>query len=208
MDADGEPARLDLTFVEALLRRRLSPLARMTLHAAHVCARGITRLRLVFASRHGELNRTMAMLKDIAQAAPLSPTAFSLSVHNTAAGIFSIARQDCSPATAVAAGDETLGYALLEAYCQFQTHPGEPVLMVYGDEPLPDEYRGYAEREELPHAVAVLLDRAAERSITLSAADRNGAAPSAGLQSLAFLQCLSAGTPGSWTGAHHAWAWH
>lgn len=206
-DSAGAP-RIELSFVDAMLRRRLSPLARMTLHVAGDCAHEPGPLRLVFASRHGELNRTMTMLRDLAQAAPLSPTAFSLSVHNTAAGIFSIAREDRSPATAIAAGDETLGYALLEASCQFEAAPDRPVLVVYGDEPLPDEYRAFADGPETPHAVAVLLAANAGRSVTVAAAAAGGTPRSPALQSLAFIECLARERPGGWTGARHAWTWH
>ena len=204
----SEPAaQPDVHFVEPLLRRRLSRLATMTLHVAHACTQGVPRLRLVFASRHGELKRAMVMLRELARSAPLSPTAFSLSVHNTAAGILSIVRQDRSPTTAIAAGDETLGFGLLEAFCEFAADPALPVLMVYGDEPLPDEYRGFAERPERPHAVAILLAGGAGRDITLTMT-AGGAAPSPESQSFAFLQCLSEGIPGTWHGSQHTWTWH
>ena len=52
----------DVRFVDASLRRRLGPLARMMLHVAHACAQDIADLRLVFASRHGELGYTVALL--------------------------------------------------------------------------------------------------------------------------------------------------
>jgi hypothetical protein len=191
-----------------MLRRRLSPLARMSLHVAHACAEGLSQLRLVFASRHGELNRTMDLLRQLAHDEPLSPTAFSLSVHNTAAGIFSIVRRDRSPATAIAAGDETLGCALLEAYCQLEADPALPVLVVYADEPLPEPYRGFATGPEPHHALAVLLAPGAGRSVEfeVSAGDRE--APSPGPQSLAMLPGLTAGREGKWTGTRHTWAWH
>ena len=201
-------ARPDVQFVEVILRRRLSPLARMMLHVAHACAQDLPRLRLVFASRHGELNRTMGMLQELAQSAPLSPMAFSLSVHNTAAGIFSILRGDTSPATAIAAGDETLGYALLESFCQFESDPDWPVLMVYGDEPLPEAYRGYATGPEPHHAIAVLLAPNAGRSVAFEVSASGREPPSPGPQSSAFLTGLTAGQEGRWTGSQHTWTWH
>jgi Beta-ketoacyl synthase, N-terminal domain len=201
-------ARPDVQFVEVNLRRRLSPLARMMLHVAQACAQDLPRLRLVFASRHGELNRTMGMLRELAQSAPLSPMAFSLSVHNTAAGIFSILRGDTAPATAIAAGDETLGYALLESFCQFESDPGLPVLMVYADEPLPQEYRGFATGPEPHHAIAVLLAPDAVRSVEFEVSASGREPPSPEPQSSAFLSSLAAGREGRWTGSQHSWTWH
>ena len=47
----------DVGFVEPMLRRRLSPLAKMTLRVAYDCARDVPDVRIVYASRHGELLR-------------------------------------------------------------------------------------------------------------------------------------------------------
>jgi hypothetical protein len=198
----------DLTFIEPLLRRRLSALARMALHVAYACAQERPRLRVVFASRHGELNRTMSMLADLAREQGLSPTAFGLSVHNTAAGLFSIARSDPSAASAVAAGEETFAYALLEAWVQFQSEPDQPVLVVYADEPLPQAYRHFAERTEQAHAIGLLLhDSAARRlSVTFTASGERRASEEA--QSISFLRSLTSGAGGSWTGSQRTWAWH
>jgi hypothetical protein len=200
-------ASFDLQYIDALTRRRLGRLAKMALHVAGSCVGGLPRVRSVFASRHGELHRTMDMLTMLAQAEALSPTAFGLSVHNAAAGIFSIARHDRSSSTAIAAGEDTFVYALLEAYLQLEAHPDVPVLVVYADEPLPDTYARYADAEEPAHALAMLLSREATRSITLTAVESTAAA-SAGMQSLAFLPCLQKGLGGGWTGRRHTWRWH
>lgn len=66
----GEP---DVGFVDRQLRRRLSPLARACFHCAHrVAPAGDA--RMVFASRHGEADRTLAILNDLALEAEVSPT--------------------------------------------------------------------------------------------------------------------------------------
>jgi len=204
----------DVKFVDALLRRRLSPLAKMVLHVAHACAQELPRLRLVFASRHGDLNRTMGMLRDMAREEALSPTAFSLSVHNASAGVFSLFRRDTSPSTAVAAGEETLGFALLESWCQWRAEPGQPVLMVYGDEPLPAEYAAFSASGEKAQAIAVLLSREGGQRIecgVTAGANADGGAAGRGAeavpQSAAFLECLRDGAPADWGGARRSWSW-
>jgi len=190
-----------------MLRRRLGPLAKTLLHIANECAAGLPSVRLVLASQHGELSYTLAMLRSLAAGEAVSPTLFSLSVHNSSAGIFSILRADRTASTAIAAGEETLGHALLEAYCQLDDGE-EPVLMVYADVPLPDEYRGYAERPAPRHAIAVLLAHGAPRATTLEAAPANRGSASPEPQADAFFRHLADGRSVGWTGAQRAWKWH
>ncbi len=201
----------DVRFVDASLRRRLGPLARMMLHVAAACAQRLPGLRLVFASQHGELGYTVALLRALAAREPLSPTLFSLSVHNAAAGLLSTVRADRSESTAVAAGEETLGYALLESHCQFALEPDRPVLMVYGDAPLPQEYETFGTAADASlgrgRALAVLLSRDASRlaDISTEAAD---AEPSGEAQVAAFVRHLELGQPARWTSGATTWSWH
>src|SRR5262249_59695026 len=83
-------------------------------HTAWPCATGIESVQSVFASRHGALERTLELLDALARQESVSPTSFSLSVHNSTAGLFSIARTDRGAATAMAAGPDTLALSLLE----------------------------------------------------------------------------------------------
>jgi hypothetical protein len=146
-----------LDFLPSLQRRRLSDLSKLALWAAFDCA-GPAAVRTVFASPHGEIQRTQALLANLAAAEPLSPTAFSLSVHNTASGLYSIASNNCEPSTAIAAGADTLALAVVEAAGALQHC--ERVLVVFADEPLPAHYTT-ASRCEMPHALALLLEKSA-----------------------------------------------
>lgn len=152
----------EVRFVDALLRRRLGRLSRMALHVAAAASAGMTSLPTVFASRHGELSRTVGLLHALAASDSPSPTAFSLSVHNSAAGILSIVRADHAPATALAAGDETLLWAMQDAAVRLAADPGSAILLVYADEPLPGEYRAFSASHEPAHAIALLLRSGAD----------------------------------------------
>ncbi|CAH2907330.1 MAG: 3-oxoacyl-[ACP] synthase [uncultured Paraburkholderia sp.] len=149
----------DIGFIEPIVRRRLSTLSRVALKVAHDCVGG-NEARVVFASRHGELRRTTDILRTISAGEPVSPTAFSLSVLNAMTGVFGIARGDRSAASAISAGPETLGYALLEAYAQHAAQPASPVLLVYADEPADPTY-GTIEDEVQGGAIALLLSNEA-----------------------------------------------
>jgi hypothetical protein len=75
----------DCAFLPAMQRRRLSRMARIALHVAWPLCGDDEQLPMVFASRHGETTRTYAILGDVVDQQPLSPTQFGLSVHNATA---------------------------------------------------------------------------------------------------------------------------
>ena len=141
-DAPDSPP---VDFIPAMQRRRLSRLSRLSLAAAYACAGENNHLPTVFASRHGEIHRTLGLLNDVVQSEPLSPMAFSLSVHNTASGLYSIATGNTAPSTAIAAGLDTLPMAIIEAVGQLQRH--DEVMVVYAEEPLPAEYSQFASND-------------------------------------------------------------
>ncbi|NWJ41181.1 MAG: beta-ketoacyl synthase chain length factor [Geothrix sp.] len=203
--ATGVPS---LGFVEPLLRRRLSPLGRAMLHCAGRVAEGLGPLPSVFASRHGEVARSLPILEDLARGLPSSPTQFSMNVHNAVAGVWSIARQDPSPSISVAAGPETFGLGLLEALSLHDADPSQPVLFVYADEPLPAPFATFADREAPLHAVALLIGLPATRQLVLERKPGGAGDPAPVPQSLQALQTLHSGLPqGPWAEAGGTWRW-
>jgi hypothetical protein len=204
----GAAATPDIGFVEPLMRRRLSSLSKMALKVAHDCAANCDAVRVVFASRHGELRRTTGILDDIVAGQPVSPTAFSLSVLNAMPGIYSIARRDNAPATAISAGAETLGYALLEAHAQYSADSATPVLVVYADEQADQRY-GCAGSEVAPGALALLLDRGAPLRLDCATGPALEARSALlfSTQSEALLHGLAAGAAVDWQAAGRRWQW-
>jgi len=198
--ASGPP---DAGFIEPLLRRRLSALGRGMLHCAGRVAGDVPGLRTVFASRHGEPSRTMPMLEDLAKGLDISPTQFSMNVHNAVAGIWSISRQDRSACTALGAGPETFAWGLLEAYSLHRAHGDAPVLFVYGDDRLPGVLAEFEPAQAPLHALALLIAAPGTRQLRVS---RDPAAEgTAALQSLHCLAAMANGDPahsGAWT-----WRW-
>ncbi len=157
-----------LAQVPAMQRRRYSRLTKMQLEVAFQCE-APNHCRTIFASRHGELNRTVDLLQDIVQQQPISPIGFSQSVHNTASGIFSILTDNHAASTSIAAAEHSLEQALIEAYGQLNEDPTE-LLLVYGDEPVPHVYQAFTDEPELPLALAFLLTHPeqAPQTITLT----------------------------------------
>lgn len=149
---DGAP---DVSFVAAMLRRRLSRLSRLAVSVANGCLAEDAGIPIVLVSQHGELARTVDLLSMLARGEPLSPTAFSLSVHNSAAGLLTLTRAERAPATAIAAGPHSVAMGLLEAVSQAQERGG-PVLLVCVDAQAPAPYRE-AVGEDAECALAALV---------------------------------------------------
>jgi hypothetical protein len=203
--ADGTTPSLDVGFVEPMLRRRLSSLARMVLHAAHDCAHDIPDARFVYASRHGELARTTTMLEALAARDGVSPAVFSMSVLNASTGMYSMLQKNFAPSTAISAGESSFGYGLLEACLQLEANPGQAVLFVYADEPAPAVYGGVDRPGVRAHAVGLLLEASAPTRVSFSIADAKSI-PSEGAQSRNFMRCLENGAA-QWSDGQKVWAW-
>src|ERR1044071_273717 len=176
---EGEPA---LRAVAPMLRRRAGFLSKMALEVAYQCLDKKANVPMVFCSRHGESVRSVDLLSDLANGAPLSPTSFGLSVHNAAAGLFSIARLDHAASAALAAGRSSVEHAVIEA-CSLLAE-GEPeVLLVVYDCPLPDLYADFEDCHEQPFAWAWLLGPPVGEFCALSwrASEESGARQAEGL---------------------------
>jgi hypothetical protein len=152
---DAQP---DVSYLPGLLRRRLDRSGRMALSTAWPCAEGLSSVPCVFASRHGVLERSLELLTALARDEALSPTSFSLSVHNSNLGLLSIARGDRAAATAVAAGPDSLGMGLLEGV-NLIAEGADKVLVCYADDNVPAAYAPFVHEDasHRPFAVSLLL---------------------------------------------------
>lgn len=146
----------DVAFLPAIQRRRLSRLARMAFAVATPLTKGQPAMPLVYASRHGETPRTFSILCDLARDEPLSPTQFSLSVHNAIIGLWSITQRDNSEMTALAAEGDGLEHALLEASLLLAEGAPAVVVVVAEDQP-PAVYEPWIDDVSFPYAVGLLI---------------------------------------------------
>ncbi len=161
---------------------------------------------LVFCSQHGELPRTRELLGNLVDGSELSPTAFSQSVHNTSAGLYTIITQSDAPATSLAAGAGTFAYGWLEAEAFLVANPGKTVLLVSYDEVLPVEYQPYSRQVQRSFALALLLRAAADTGLTLqlSAADTEDPLP---ITPLFMAWALSTDSTLRLTAGGQGWEW-
>lgn len=147
---DEAPA---LTEMPAMMRRRVERLGRAALQVAYRALQGAPACATVFASRYGDMQRSVDLMRQLANDGAVSPTAFSMSVHNAFAAMFSIARGDRSNYSAVSAGAETAENAFVEAVALLVEGASE-VMVVYYDEPLPAPLAHFSPPQEFIRAWA------------------------------------------------------
>ncbi len=129
--------------LKASWRRRLNLFARAAAQGIGSALNTAEQPYVIFASRHGDLHRTVALLDQIATDDRLSPTDFSMAVHNATAGITSINYGITQAHTAISAGIDTLVAALTEAACHLASDPQTPVIVAYVDLPLPEVFSAF-----------------------------------------------------------------
>ena len=146
----------DFKAIPPMIRRRLSTLGRTVFHLMDGLTDAHGAMPIVYASQHGEFHRTTAILDDIAVGNPVSPAAFSLSVHNSISAVFSIHHGIKQNITAIAAGPEGLVPALLESG-GLLVEGHNKVLCVLCDEPLGERYSSYESNPAVPFAAAFVI---------------------------------------------------
>jgi len=210
MDQGEQP---DCAFLPPMQRRRLSRMARMALETAWPLCADDEQLPLVFASRHGETQRTYALLGDVADGQPLSPTSFGLSVHNAIAGQWSILRGQRGEASAIAGEADTFEHAMLEA-ATLLDGGASAVLVVLAEERPPAAYDDWIDDVPFSYAVALRIgpadaqDRTPNGTAWTLQLDRNtDDAPSVWPHALSFLRALYARAPLIHAWKRRRWIW-
>ncbi len=134
-----------LAEVPAMQRRRIERLGRMAIQTACWCEQPAEQgeVPLVFASRHGDVARSLSLLQSLVAGEAMSPTAFGLSVHNAIAALYSITRGNRSNYLALAAGDATIEAACVEAAGLLADGAREVRVIAY-EAPLPALYERFA----------------------------------------------------------------
>jgi hypothetical protein len=140
--------------------RRLSTGSRLALHTALTLLDKHPGTRsLVFSSRHGEIERTVQILSAIAAGSSISPTDFTMAVHNTASGQLTISAKLPLPASSVSAGKDSFRQALYEVSAFLAAGLG-PVLHVDFETNLPEIYHPQVSPVFPAYAAAFLWDDA------------------------------------------------
>jgi hypothetical protein len=156
----GPPPQPDATLLPANERRRAAVSVRWALAAAQEavsageCEPG--GVATVFATSGGDGETLHRICETLATPArDLSPTRFHNSVHNAAAGYWTIAARSQSPSVSLCGYDASFAVGLVEAASQVEAE-GAAVLLVAYDVPYPPPLHAVRPMEQ-PFAVAMLL---------------------------------------------------
>lgn len=130
------PARPSSQLLAPNERRRAPETVAVALNVALAACTAAGRdpalLPSVFASTHGDLGITDYMCATLVDAPrTISPTKFHNSVHNAAAGYWTIGAGAQAPATAISAYDASFAQGLLEALVQIATGSEAVLLVAY-----------------------------------------------------------------------------
>jgi len=130
------PARPSPQLLAANERRRAPETVAVALDVALAACTAAGRdpasLPSVFASTHGDLSITDYMCSTlVSEPRSISPTRFHNSVHNAAAGYWTIGAGAMQAATAISAYDATFAQGLLEAMVQLSVDGGAVLLVGY-----------------------------------------------------------------------------
>lgn len=192
--------------IPPMMRRRMSLQSKLAVQTALTLLKDNSIDYLVFASRHGELHRTANLIQSILEGDDASPMAFSQSVHNTAAGLTTIAAKAPIPLTSIAAGQDTFHNALIEAYLYLNQYPSHRVLVIDFDQPLPDLYQEFETQYYSDYALGFVLTSGSNYSVSRTVT--KGSSTTRLPQGLQALQNILQGSQ-NWTvaGKHQDWTW-
>lgn len=160
-EVSGTPLGEDA--IPAAIRRRMGRVERLAVR----CTLGVLggdapTDELIFCSRYGNLETLSSLARGIAAREPLSPMAFSGSVHNAAPGLVGQIRNERLSHTALAAGRQTFRAGLVESYARLATDESHDVTLIFADTLLPDVYRNFEEENQPGIAMALRLTLGAE----------------------------------------------
>lgn len=170
---------VELPHIPAMTRRRLGHLAKMAVAVVDSVlppSEGLD-IPVVWASRYGEADKALALLRLQSLNEPLSPTAFGLSVHNAVGAQHSILRGMRSNAVCVASSHCVPEAGVVEAMALLQdAGAADEVLLVCYDDPLPPDYASFHDEPVAEYAWALRLARMkpGEAGFTLHAVDMVG----------------------------------
>lgn len=196
----------DVSAIPAMLRRKLNTLGRAcAAQVLDVLPASTPDIPLVYCSQHGDIQRTLSVLLELAESASVSPNNFSLAVHNAICGVLSIHAGLTGSINTIAAGQQGLVPVLLEAAGLLS--PSCPqVLCVMCDVPLPDVYQTADSQPQAPFAICFLLSATAGTGLSLNQAEAEaGSAPY--ITALNFCEFLDDQTASAMAVTHNGCSW-
>lgn len=149
-----------ISFTDALFRRRLSQISKMTIQVVHDLFEKNPSLsketKIVFVSFRGELDREFKINKSLIEDKMILPAGFSLSVFNAPIALATIALKLTGGYDTIFPVNENFSFAFKMAATSVLSGDEKEIIFVYADELIPEVYSECAKIEE-PFAFASVL---------------------------------------------------
>ncbi len=155
-----------LEFTDAIFRRRLSDLSKMTIQVVHdFFQTGIDRgIKIIFSSKRGEIAREFKINKTLIQDGEILPASFSLSVFNAPIALATIAENLRGGYSAIYPSQGKFSDAILAAVAPILCGREKQIAFVYAEEFVPEFYEGIFHEENYPLAFAALLSDSSQNA--------------------------------------------
>lgn len=155
-----------LEFTDAIFRRRLSDLSKMTIQVVHdFFQTGIDRgIKIIFSSKRGEIAREFKINKTLIQDGEILPASFSLSVFNAPIALATIAENLRGGYSAIYPSQGKFSDAILAAVAPILCGREKQIAFVYAEEFVPEFYEGIFHYENYPLAFAALLSDSSQNA--------------------------------------------
>jgi len=154
---EGSSDAPPLPFVSPMIRRRLSQLTRMTLHAVHEVSQGKPNIKITFSSEYGEITQQLKISEEILESNTVSPAKFSNSVFNTPVAISTIVEKSTVGYSAICSGKDSFYSGFCECLAAISSGDGKERIFVHGDELIPKPYQILANGQNTPFVIALLF---------------------------------------------------
>jgi len=139
-----------------LTARRLSSGSRLALDCALDITSHCQPDAFVFTCRHGELERNFRILTALAEEKMVSPTDFTMSVHNSAVGQLAIMLGAPTISTSISAGEDSFHQGIIEVIALLRNGFKRILLVDYEGE-IPHFYSSYTSFQ-WPYGCALLIE--------------------------------------------------
>jgi len=138
---------IDLSAIPMMTRRRLSIVEKLAITVMSELLE-TSDVNLIFASKYGEIDRSLKLIEQYQMDNEVSPTEFGFSVHNTSASIFSILNKIQNSYNSISAGDRSFMVALLEGIISLDEK---------------DSLICYADSDEANYSLGILISKSPQK---------------------------------------------
>lgn len=151
-----------LEFADAMFKRRLSQISKMTIQVVHDLLEKTTiseDTKLVFVSLRGEIKREFTINELLIEEGSILPASFSLSVFNTPIALATLCMKLKGGYSVIFPSKNDFADAFKMAVSPVLAGTEKEVVLVYADELVPEEYGDKRPAENIPMAFACKVSK-------------------------------------------------